>query len=76
MDYLGLMDWQQITALGIVGVTASLFLYARFKPKPRAFNFKRDTHCGCSHPSSDGSKSSIVFRARKGEPNQVILKIK
>ncbi len=76
MDYLGIMDWQQSVTLGIVGITASAFLYPRLKPKSRAFDFKRDTHCGCSQGADEPQKSSIVFRAQKGKPRQVILKVR
>jgi hypothetical protein len=62
---LGLMDWQQVTALGIVGVTAGLFLRAKLRRK--AFSFARDTHCGCSAPSGTSARGSIVFSARKGQ---------
>jgi hypothetical protein len=68
------MDWQQIVALGIVGVTAGIFL--RAKLRPRKFRFERDTHCGCSSPAQSGSKNSIVFKARKGHRSQIVMKMK
>jgi hypothetical protein len=68
------MDWQQIAALGIVGVTALIFVSAQFRP--RKFNFQRDTHCGCGSGSGSIPKSSIVFHARKGERPRVTLKMK
>lgn len=68
------MDWQQPMALGIVAVTAALFLRSRFQR--RKFDFERDTHCGCSAGGASGSKNSIVFRRRKGEPAEIIVKMR
>jgi hypothetical protein len=66
------MDWQQITALAIVALTATLLVWGRARRKK--FNFQRDTHCGCS--STNAPKSSIVFHARKGEQPQTIVKMR
>jgi len=68
--YVTKMDWQRIASLGIVAVTAGIFL--RAKLRKRRFSFERDTHCGCSSPT--GSKQSIVFHARKGQRSQIVLK--
>ena len=73
------MDWQQPVALGLV-VAAGLGLAAS-KFKRRKFSFERDTHCGCSSPSHTdktqaGPKSSIVYRARKGERPEVVVKMR
>ena len=68
------MDWQQIAALSIVAVTAGVFLWQRLRP--RKFDFRRDTHCGCSAPSGSGAQSSIVFHARKGERPRIVAKMK
>jgi hypothetical protein len=68
------MDWQQIIALVIVGLTAGIFLWNRFKP--RKFSLERDTHCGCGKAGQDAPRSSIVFRARKGEKPQITVKMK
>jgi hypothetical protein len=65
------MDWQKIIASAIVAGTAAIFLFAWLRP--RKFDFKRDTHCGCA-PAAPGN--SIVFRARKGQRPQVIMKMK
>jgi hypothetical protein len=67
------MDWQQPVALGIVAATAAGFLWRRIRPAK--FDFQRDTHCGCSSPANTASKSSIVFRARKGERPQIVVKM-
>jgi len=66
------MDWQQAVSLLIVAATAGLFFRARFAR--RKFSFERDTHCGCVSADGAAAKSSIVFRARKGERRQVIVK--
>ena len=61
-------------ALAIVAVTAVVFFRSRFHR--RKFSFERDTHCGCSAGSASGSKNSIVFRRRKGESPEIIVKMK
>jgi len=68
------MDWQQLVSLAIVGIAAGALLWSRFRP--RKFSFHRDTHCGCSAGSQSGPQQSIVFRARKGERPQVLVKTK
>jgi hypothetical protein len=67
------MDWQQLVALAIVGVTAGLLLWSRFRP--RKFSFERDTHCGCAAGQS-APRYSVVFRARKGGRPEVIVRMK
>jgi hypothetical protein len=68
------MDWQQVVSLTIVSAAAVLLLRARFRP--RKFSFQRATHCGgCSH-SNSVPQHSIIFRARKGERPQVVIKPK
>jgi hypothetical protein len=66
------MDWQQTIALLIVGATAFIFLWARLRR--RKFSFEKDTHCGCSRPQSLSAPQSIVFKARKGERKQILVK--
>ena len=66
------MDWQQLVSLAIVGLAAAALLWSRFRP--RKFSFQRDTHCGCSASGQAGPQQSIVFRARKGERPQVLVK--
>ncbi len=65
------MDWQQATALGIVALTATLFVASRFRRK-------RGTGCGCGCAAAAGlaEKSSILLRAKKGERRQVIVKLR
>jgi len=64
------MDWQQMAASSIVAVTAAVFLYSWMRP--RRFDFKRDTHCGCAAAAPG---QSIVFHARKGQRARVIVKM-
>jgi hypothetical protein len=68
------MDWQEFVALMIVAGTASVFAWARWRG--RKFRFGRDTHCGCLSPADAAPRSSIVYRARKGERPEVIVKMK
>jgi hypothetical protein len=66
------MDWQKIAALSVVTATAGLFL--RAKLRRRKFSFEHDTHCGCAAADAAGSKTSIVFSARKGGRAKIIMK--
>jgi hypothetical protein len=68
------MDWQQLVSLTIVSAAAVLLLRDRFRP--RKFSFQRATHCGsCAHANS-APQHTIIFRARKGERPQVVIKPK
>jgi hypothetical protein len=68
------MDWQQITALLIVATTAGIFIWTRVRPAK--FDFRRHAPCGCSSPSQSTPQHSMVFRARKGETPQILVKMK
>jgi hypothetical protein len=72
--YVGSVDWQKIVSLGIIGVAAAALLWGKFRP--RKFSLERDTHCGCSTPGQSNPQSSMVFRARRGEKPQIIVKMK
>jgi hypothetical protein len=65
------MDWQQIIALLIVGVTALCFVVKKFWRQK--FHLK-ETHCGCGSAPRIGPKQSIQFHARKGERAKIIIK--
>ena len=67
------MDWQQLVSLAIVAITAAVLLRGKFRR--RKFSFERDTRCGCL-ASHQVPQHSIVFRARKGERPQIIVKMK
>jgi len=71
------MDWQQSVSLVIVAAAGVLLLAGRLRRR-RQFSFHRDTHCGCAAMPQSGpqSSSSIVFRARKGQRPQVLLKMR
>jgi hypothetical protein len=72
--YVAIMYWQQAVSLAIVASVAGLFL--RRQIRRRKFSFARDTHCGCSASGQSGTKSSIVFHARKGERPEMVVKMK
>jgi hypothetical protein len=68
------MDWQQFVSLAVVAAAATALVGSRFRR--RKFSFARDTHCGCAALSRTTPQHSIVFRARKGERPQVIVRMK
>ena len=68
------MDWQQITALGIVALTAALFVLARLRRKRKA-GLPCDSHCGCS-TANKANSPSVIYHARKGERPEIIVKMK
>jgi hypothetical protein len=72
--YVSCMDWQQLVALAIVATAAGLLVRSRFSR--RKFSFERDTHCGCAATGSSAQKNSIVFRARKGQRPEVLVKMR
>jgi hypothetical protein len=71
---LASMDWQQVCSLAIVGLAAGLLLYGKLRRRP--LGFSQHTHCGCASPAATTPRSSIVFRARKGERPQVVMKMR
>ena len=68
------MDWQQLVSLSIVGITGCAFMWSRFGR--RKFSFARDTHCGCAAAGGQVPQHSVVYRARKGERPQVVIKFR
>jgi len=72
--YLDTMNWQQLVSLLIVGAAAAFFIASRLRR--RKFSFERDTHCGCGGNSSVSPQNSIVFRARKGSPPEIVIKMR
>jgi hypothetical protein len=68
------MNWQQAVSLTIVAVVAGSFVWGRLRR--RKFSFERATHCGCAAQGQSGTKSSIVFHARKGERPAVMVRMK
>jgi len=71
------MDWQQCVSLLIVAAAGVLMLGGRLRR--RRFSFQHGTHCGCAATvaqSGPQSSSSIVFRARKGQRPEVLVKMR
>ena len=64
------MDWQQVTALCIVALTAALFVHSALGARR-----KRGCGIGCSAPSGRAETGSIKLCARKGERPRVIVKL-
>ncbi len=73
-DYLAAVVWQEIIVLTIVAVTVGLF--ARSYLRRGKFRFERQTHCGCGASSLPRPQESIVFRARKGEQPEIMVKMR
>jgi hypothetical protein len=67
------MEWQELAALGIVGLAA--FLLVRPLLLARGHCRTPSGNCSCAGSSSAAPKGSIVFRARKGERPQIIVKM-
>ena len=68
------MDWQQTVSLVVVASAAVLLVGSKFRR--RKFSFERDTHCGCAAVQESSPQSSIVFRARKGQCPEVVVKMR
>jgi len=68
------MNWQQIVALAIVGLTAAIFLFRKFRGGKAASSC--GAGCGCSASKIEPPRESVVFHARKGERPQIIVKMK
>jgi hypothetical protein len=66
------VDWQQPVALGIVALTAGVFLWRRFRP--RRFLFARDTACGCAGTGTGVKPPGLVISGRRGERPRCELK--
>jgi len=68
------MDWQRLVSLAIVAAAAVLLLRREFGR--RRFNFERGAGCGCAAGSRTPASGSIVFRARKGERPEIVVRAK
>jgi hypothetical protein len=68
------MDWQQMVSLVVVASATVMLLGGKFRK--RKFSFERDTHCGCAAKPRSSPQTSIVFRARRGERAQVLVKMR
>jgi hypothetical protein len=65
-----------VTVISLLIVAAAAALMARSKFRRRRFSFARDTHCGCAGAGRRPQSGSIVFRARKGERPEVLVKMR
>lgn len=65
------MAWQEIAALSIVGVTAGVFTWRMVRP--RSWTSKSRLGCSCAG-ARPGSMPNMVFKARKGERAQILVK--
>jgi hypothetical protein len=66
------MDWQQSVSLMIVATAALLLLVAKLRR--RKFGLER--HCGCAAISQSAPpQGSIIFRARKGQRPEVVVRM-
>jgi hypothetical protein len=72
--YVATMNWQQVAALVIVGLTAAIFLFSKFSRRKAGSGC--GAGCGCSASSAAPPRESVVFHARKGERPQIIVKMK
>jgi hypothetical protein len=68
------MNWQQLAALFIVGLTAMIFLWSRLRRQKAGAGC--GGHCGCGTMSSEPPQGSVVFHARKGERPEILVKMK
>jgi hypothetical protein len=71
--YLATMDWQQLVSLTLVGAAAVVLVRGVFRRERVCF--ERDTHCRCTS-SQTAPRHTVVFRARKGERPQIIVRMK
>jgi hypothetical protein len=51
-------------------------LFGHRRLRRQKFSLARDTHCGCASSGSGGPQGSILYRARKGERSQIIVKLR
>jgi hypothetical protein len=63
------VDWQQVIALGIVALTACLFIASHWFP--RRPKWAKATRCGCS-ASGSANPGRIIVRSKRGDLRQTI----
>jgi hypothetical protein len=69
------MDWQQLVSLMIVAAAALLLLAGKLCR--RKFGFERQMQCSCANLSHAAPfQGSIIFRARKGQRCEVVVKMR
>jgi len=68
------MDWQQVTALGIVALTAVWLAWARLRRRaPGRHGPGACPGCGGGGGAS-GPRETVVFHARKGERPEIRIR--
>jgi hypothetical protein len=66
------MDWQQVTALSVVVLTAGLFGLARWR-RSRKARLPCDSGCGCGSQAAP-PRETVIYHARKGQRPEIIVK--
>jgi hypothetical protein len=66
------MDWQQFVALLIVGLSAGLLVWGRWRR--RSGRQVCGSTCGCAAAHQPGPNVSVIYRARKGARPQIITR--
>jgi hypothetical protein len=66
------MAWQEMAAISIVAATMAAFGWSRFRRRP--FGMKRKHACSCAAAGLESYQPSVVFRARRGERPQVLIR--
>jgi hypothetical protein len=52
------MNWQQLTALGVVLVVAAIFVWRSSDPKKH----KHGCNCGCAHEDEEAPQDKTISR--------------
>jgi hypothetical protein len=72
--YLGRMDWQEVVSLVIVAAAVALLFWGNLRRRKQVFACQ--SHCLCPKANALNSNPSVVFRGRKGEPPEIITRMK
>jgi len=70
--YVVTVDWQQITTLMIVALTAAIMVRERFRS--RAATLGGPGCGGCCTASHHGTPPTIILRARKGQRPRMMVR--
>ncbi len=68
------MVWQETAALSIVGLTGVTFVWRAWRA--RRFRTSEATRCECGSVGGVNSAPSVIYRARKGERPQILVRYK
>lgn len=71
------MDWQQPVALLLVATTVWLWLRALLRRRGAVAPGKRSKGWGCGCPAASGSPGGerMIYRARKGERPELVVRL-